>query len=41
VRRCACRLAELYAEAGRTKECLKMLKWLEETDADFEVERGG
>lgn len=39
VRRCAYRLAELYAQAGRKKNCLKMLKWLEENDRDFEGEK--
>lgn len=39
VRRCAYRLAELYAEAGRKKECIKMLKWLEKEDADFDVDK--
>lgn len=32
VRRCAYRLAELYVQAGRTKDCLKMLKRLESED---------
>jgi hypothetical protein len=41
VRHCAYRLAELYAEAGRKKDCLKMLKWLEKEDDAFEVERSG
>lgn len=41
VRRCAYRLAELYAEAGRKKDCLKMLKWLEKEDETFEVEKEG
>ena len=40
VRHCAYRLAELYAQAGRAKECVKMLKWLEDNDDTFEVERG-
>lgn len=39
VRRCAYRLAELYAESGRKKECLKMLKWLETEDDSFDVEK--
>ena len=39
VRRCAYRLAELYAQSGRAKDCLKMLKWLEENDREFEGER--
>ena len=41
VRRCAYRLAELYAEAGRKNDCLKMLKWLEKEDDTFDVEKGG
>jgi hypothetical protein len=41
VRRCAYRLAELYAEAGRKKDCLKMLKWLEQEDDAFVVKKGG
>ena len=40
VRRCAYRLAEHYAEAGRKKDCLKMLKWLEKEDDRFADERG-
>ncbi len=39
VRRCAYRLATLYSELGRTKECLKMLKWLEKEDAAFDIEK--
>jgi len=35
------RLAELYAQAGRTKDCIKMLKWIEEDDDTFDVEKGG
>lgn len=38
VRRCAYRLAELYAQAGRAKDCVKMLKWLEDDDDTFKVE---
>ena len=41
VRRCAYRLAELYAQAGRAKECLKMLKFLEKEDEAFKVEQEG
>jgi hypothetical protein len=41
VRHCAYRLAELYAQAGRAKDCIKMLKWLETDDDSFEVERQG
>ena len=40
VRHCAYRLAELYAELGKTKACVQMLKWLEKEDDNFEVERG-
>lgn len=39
VRRCAYRLAELYVDAGRKADCLKTLKWLEEQDDVFDVER--
>jgi hypothetical protein len=41
VRRCAYRLAELYTQAGRAKECLKMLKFLENEDETFKVEQEG
>jgi hypothetical protein len=41
VRRCAYRLAELYAQTGRTKECLKMLKFLEKADYSFDVNKTG
>lgn len=41
VRRCAYRLAELYAQSGRGKDCLKMLKWLEKGDETLEVEKEG
>ena len=41
VRQCAYRLAELYAEAGRAKDCIKMLKWLEKEDDAFKVEKEG
>ena len=41
VRHCAYRLAELYAQAGRAKDCIKMLKWLEKEDDAFADERGG
>ena len=41
VRRCAYRLAELYALSGRTKDCLKMLKWLEKEDDGLKVEENG
>ncbi len=37
VRRCAYRLAELYAELGRKKDCLRMLKWLEAEDGGLKV----
>ena len=40
VRHCAYRLAELYAELGKTKDCVQMLKWLEKDDDGFEAERG-
>ena len=39
VRRCAYRLAELYAEAERNKDCMRMLKWLEKEDEAFAVEK--
>ena len=39
VRRCGYRLAQLYAELGRKKDCLKMIAWLEEEDDSFDVER--
>lgn len=41
VRHCAYRLAELYAQAGRAKDCLKMLKFLEKEDETFKVEQEG
>ena len=41
VRHCAYRLAELYAQAGRAKDCVKMLNWLEKEDDAFEVEKEG
>ena len=41
VRHCAYRLAELYAQSGRAKDCIKMLKWLEKEDETFEVEKEG
>lgn len=41
VRRCAYRLAELYAQAGRAKDCIKMLKWLEKEDDLFNIEKEG
>ena len=34
------RLAQLYAELGKTEACVRMLKWLEEEDDGFDVERG-
>jgi hypothetical protein len=40
VRRCAYRLAELYAQLGRTKDCLKMLKWLEKEDDSLKIDAG-
>ena len=40
VRRCAYRMAQLYAELGRSKDCVRVLKWLEKEDTRFEVERG-
>ena len=39
VRHCAYRLAQLYAELGKTNDCIRMLKWLEKEDDRFEVER--
>jgi hypothetical protein len=41
VRRCAYRLAKLYVQAGRAKECIKMLKRLEKEDDASRVEREG
>ena len=41
VRRCAYRLAELYAQSGRAKDCLKMLKFLEKEDETLKVEQEG
>lgn len=41
VRHCAYRLAELYAQAGRAKDCIKMLKWIEDDDDTFQDERQG
>lgn len=41
VRRCAYRLAELYAQTGRKKDCIEMLKFLEKEDDAFKVEREG
>ncbi|HMG06113.1 MAG TPA: hypothetical protein VK581_11665 [Chthoniobacterales bacterium] len=38
-RRCAYRLAELYAQAGRKKDCLEMLKFLEKEDELFKPEK--
>ncbi len=32
VRRCAYRLAALYAQTGQKEKCLNMLKWLQKTD---------
>ena len=40
VRHCAYRLAQLYAETGKTEACVRMLKWLEDEDDGFDVERG-
>ena len=40
VRHCAYRLAQLYAELGKTNDCVGMLKWLEKEDDRFEVEQG-
>lgn len=40
VRHCAYRLAQLYAELGKTNDCVRMLKWLEKEDDGFDVERG-
>ena len=37
VRRCAYRLANLYAELQRTKDCQKILKWLEKEDDSLTV----
>lgn len=39
VRRCAYRLAELYAQSGRKKDCLEMLKRLEKEDDAFRAEK--
>ena len=41
VRRCAYRLAELYAESGRAKDCIKMLKFLEQEGETFRSEKEG
>ncbi len=38
VRQCGYRLAQLYAETGRRKECVRMLKWLEKEDDLFDIE---
>jgi hypothetical protein len=35
VRRCAYRLAALYARTGQTEKSVKMLQWLEKTDEGF------
>ncbi len=32
VRKCAYRLAELYAQTGQKEKCVKKLKWVEKTD---------
>ena len=40
VRHCAYRMAQLYAELGKTGACVRMLKWLEKEDDSFEVEQG-
>lgn len=40
VRHCAYRMAQLYAELGKTDDCVRMLKWLEKEDDAFEVEQG-
>jgi|tagenome__1003787_1003787.scaffolds.fasta_scaffold20115172_1 hypothetical protein len=40
VRRCAYRLAQLYAELGRSKDCVKMLRWLEKEDDALKVGEG-
>jgi hypothetical protein len=37
VRRCAYRLAQLYAQLGRPKDCLKLLQWLEKEDDSLKV----
>ena len=39
VRHCAYRLADLYAQTGRAKDCIKMLKWLEKEDDTFRGEK--
>lgn len=35
VRRCAYRLASLYAQTGQKEKCLAMLSWLEKNDDAF------
>ena len=37
VRRCAYRLAQLYAELNRPRDCVKMVKWLEKEDDTLKV----
>jgi len=37
VRHCGYRLAQLYAELGRKKDCLKMIAWLEKEDDALDV----
>ena len=37
VRRCGYRLAQLYAELGRKKDCLKVIAWLEKEDDALDV----
>jgi hypothetical protein len=39
VRRCAYRLAQLYDELGRKKDCLRILKRLEAEDDAFKIEK--
>jgi hypothetical protein len=41
VRRCAYRLAELYAQSGRKKDFIEMLKWLEKEDDAFDINKTG
>lgn len=40
VRRCAYRLAQLYVELGRKKDCQSILKWLEKEDDSLKVSEG-
>ena len=40
VRRCAYRLAALYAELGRRKDSVKMIEWLEKEDDTLDIAGG-